>query len=105
MIKMTIRVKTHPFKELEFTQCMESLIKEFRKDNGCLNYQIKREQAGEFHLSSEWETMDELKKHFQCQLFNVFLGAFHTLCDPPVVKISDGESSFGMELIETLRGA
>ena len=104
MIKMTIIVKTHPFKEMEFTQSMESLIKEFRKDRGCLHYHFTREKAGEFRLSSEWETMDELKNHFQCQLFNVFLGAFHTLCDSPEIKITDGESSFGMELIETLRG-
>lgn len=104
MTSFTIIVKTQRNKELEFAQIMESLVKEFRKRPGCLSCHFRREKNSEFCLTSEWEIMNDLEEYFRSQLFSVMLGAFHTLCDPPEVKITDGKSLFGMELIEAARG-
>ena len=104
MAKLAIGVETIPRKDLEFSQIIESLVIEFRKSPGCLNYSFKREKKSEFLLESEWETLEKLEEHFRCKLFSVLLGAFHTLCDIPKVKITDGKSSFGMEAIEAARG-
>ena len=104
MTKLAIGVKTIPRKDLELSQIIESLVIEFRKSPGCLSYCFKREKKGEFLLQSEWNTMEELEKHFRCQLFSVLLGAFHTLCEQSEVKITDGKSSYGMEVIKAARG-
>ena len=103
MTKLIIRVKTRAHKELEFAQIMESLIKEFRKGPGCLSNHFKREQDSEFRLASKWETMGELEKHYQSQLFSVLLGALHTLCESSEVKIVDGSRTLGMEAIDEAR--
>ena len=104
MTKLAIRVKTIPRKDLELSQIIESLVIEFRKNPGCLNYKFKREKESEFLLESEWEYMVQLEEHFRSKLFSVLLGAFHTLCEQPEVKIIDGKSSYGMEAIEAARG-
>ena len=104
MTKLAIGVKTIPRKDLELSQIIESLVIEFRKNPGCLNYNFKREKESEFRLESEWENMVQLEEHFRSKLFSVLLGAFHTLCDIPKVKITDGKSLFGMEAIEAARG-
>ena len=104
MTKLAIGVKTLPRKDLELSQIIESLVIEFRKNPGCLNYNFKREKKSEFLLESEWETLEKLEEHFRSKLFSVLLGAFHTLCEQPEVKITDGKSSYGMEAIEAARG-
>jgi quinol monooxygenase YgiN len=104
MIELSIRAKTRPLKEFEFAQIMESLVKEFRKEPGCLACHFKREKNSEFLMTSEWETMEELEGHFQSQLFSVLLGAFDTLCKTPEVKITDGKMTFGVEAMMAARG-
>ena len=104
MAKLAIGVKTTPRKDLELSQIIESLVIEFRKNPGCLNYKFKREKESEFLLESEWENLEKLEEHFRSKLFSVLLGAFHALCEQPEVKISDGKSSYGMEAIEAARG-
>jgi quinol monooxygenase YgiN len=61
MSRVIIHVKIYPTKECEFTQSIESLIKEFRKEKGCLNYHLKRENENKYCLESEWQSMDELE--------------------------------------------
>jgi len=103
MIKLSIRVKTRPYKELEFAQIMESLVKEFRKGNECLSCHFVREKDGRFRLTSAWENMNVLETHLQSTLFSILMGAFHALCEQPQVKVTDGSRIFGMELIEAAR--
>lgn len=104
MARLAIGVKTIPRKDLELSQIIESLVIEFRKSPGCLSYSFKRDKSSEFHLDSEWENMVQLEEHFRSKLFSVMLGAFHTLCEKPEVKITDGRSSYGMEVIKVARG-
>jgi len=104
MIKMTIILRPFSSKVLEFAQAMEGLIKELRKEPGCLHYRFQRGNEKKFSLNSDWNTREELEAHFQSSLFSILLGAFHALCEQPEVKITDGPKTYGMEMIETARG-
>jgi quinol monooxygenase YgiN len=103
MSRVIIHVKIYPTKECEFTQSIESLIKEFRKEKGCLNYHLKRENENKYCLESEWQSMDELENHFRSHLFSVLLGAMDVLCKSSEVKIVDGSLTMSMEAIEAAR--
>ena len=103
MIRMTIILKPFSSKVSEFAQTMEGLIKELRKEPGCIHYRFQRESKNKFSLDSDWNTKEELEAHFQSSLFNILLGAFHALCEQPEVKITDGPKTSGMEMIEAAR--
>jgi quinol monooxygenase YgiN len=82
---------------------MEGLIKELRKEPGCLYYRFQRENKNKFSLDSDWNTREGLEAHFQSSLFSILLGAFHALCEQPEVKVTDGPKTYGMEVIEAAR--
>lgn len=103
MIRMTIRLRPYPSKASEFAQTMEGLIKELRKEPGCLYYRFQRENKNKFSLDSDWNTREGLEAHFQSSLFSILLGAFHALCEQPEVKVTDGPKTYGMEVIEAAR--
>lgn len=114
MIPMIICVKTHSNNQMEFEQTLEEfqsdgtqitgLIKKWQNENGCLSYQLHRENVGNYSLESKWQSWDDLNNHFRSKNFTLFLGAINVLCETPEVIITDGKSSFGIEAIKAARG-
>ena len=112
MIKMSIRVKPNVSAQKEFEQALvgmqiedthiSGLIEKCRNDKGCINYVLHRENENIFCLESEWQSRRELKDHFRGKDFMLLMGAVDVLCEKPVVKITDGKSSFGMEFIKSV---
>jgi len=112
LIKMTIRVKAHGNAQKEFEQTLvgiqiddthiSGLIENWRNEKGCINYVLHRENENIFCLESEWQSRRELKDHFRGKDFMLLMGAIDVLCEKPVVKITDGKSSFGMEFIKSV---
>jgi quinol monooxygenase YgiN len=70
MVSLKIIAKTYANKELEFTQSIESLVKEFRKQRGCLSYQFTRQSENEYCLESEWKSWVYAEMHFKSSLFS-----------------------------------
>jgi quinol monooxygenase YgiN len=106
MVKLSISVSVRPGKLLEFTQIMESLIKEYRTEKGCLSYDYQQDNKAEniFRIEAKWEPMEALRDHFRTHQFSILLGAFKVLCETPQVKIIDGSRTLGMEAIYAARG-
>jgi quinol monooxygenase YgiN len=114
MMKMSIRVKTHPKNQQEFEQTVagvqlegtqiSGLIERWRNEKGCISYHLQRKSEDEFCLESQWGSREELENHFRSKGFMLLMGAIDVLCEPPEVEISDGKSSFGKETIRAARG-
>jgi len=112
MIKMTIRIKPHGNAKKEFEQTLvgiqiddthiSGLIENWRNEKGCINYVLHGENESIFCLESEWQSREELEDHFRSKGFTLLMGAIDVLCEKPVVKITDGKSSFGMEFIKSV---
>lgn len=114
MMKMSLRVKTHPNNQEEFEQTVagvqlegtqiSGLIERWRNEKGCISYHLQRENEDEFSLESQWRSREELENHFRSKGFTLLMGAIDVLCELSEVEITDGKSSFGMAAIKAARG-
>ena len=106
MVKLIVHVSVRTGKLLEFTQALESLIKVYRKEKGCLSYDYRQDKKdeNEFLVEAIWEEMDTLNDHIITHHFGVLLGAFKVLCGTPQIKIIDGSRILGMKAIYAARG-
>ena len=106
MVKLFVNVSVRTGKLLEFTQALESLIKVYRKEKGCLSYDYRQDKKNENELLIEaiWEEMDALNDHLISYQFGVLLGAFKVLCGTPQIEIIDGSRTLGMKAIYAARG-
>ena len=113
MIKMTMRVKSYTINQMEFEQTLEGvnleaaqitgLIKKWQNEQGCISYQLFKQNVRNYCLESEWQSWEDLKYHFRSKDFTLFLGALDLLCEQQQVEIFDGKSTLGIEAIEDAR--
>jgi quinol monooxygenase YgiN len=76
-----------PEKRRELTQTLHSIVKQVRKENGCLHsgfYQdLENEQ--DFLVVEEWATQKDSDDHLRSDIFTVILGAGSLMHGPPEV--------------------
>lgn len=103
MVNLTIQLTIHDGKRMEFFHTVDSLVKLYRKEKGCVSYDHRFDQNDENKctISAAWKTWDDLERHFQRQNFSVLLGAIQVLCAPPELKVTDGVRTMGMEAVNT----
>ena len=105
MIYVTIDVKLYPGKFEEFTQTLDSLLQEFRLEDGCISYVYKciGTNPDQISVEAEWDSWSQLERHFRGALFDIFLWAINILCERPHVEIKNQKRVLGMEAIERAR--
>jgi quinol monooxygenase YgiN len=105
MVSLVIDVRVSPGKFTEFSQTLDSLLQEFRLEEGCLSYVYKCQNTNpdQIVIEAEWRSWSQLERHFQGALFDIFLGAINILCERPHVEIKDQTRVLGMEAIEQTR--
>jgi len=86
-----VRIKVQQAKSGELLAAVQSLMKRFRRANGCLGYRLSRDVEDEYalYLIGEWESHQSLESHLGSPDFEVLHGAirvlatefrFHSLC-------------------------
>jgi quinol monooxygenase YgiN len=105
MVSLVIDVRVYPGKFTEFSQTLDSLLQEFRLEEGCLSYvyKCKNTNPDQIVIEAEWRSWPQLERHFHGALFDIFLGAINILCERPYVEIKDQKRILGMEAIEKAR--
>jgi quinol monooxygenase YgiN len=89
MIILTVRMKVFSEKRKELSQTITSLVSLIRKEKGCKRCGFYRsvEDENELSLTEEWESMEDLNRHLQSEIFRVLLGAMNLLKHPQELKI------------------
>lgn len=64
-VRVTAIIETVPGKADAFLEATKELIVETRKENGCIDYQLFKndEQDNSYVFIEEWETKEALEKH------------------------------------------
>ena len=88
------------YKTDEFIECMRSLLPEFRKEKGCLEYSLCRdiEKENTYSVVAEWKTRKAMEKHFQTLDFEVLIGAARVLGDTFEMNITEVKEKGGYKL-------
>jgi quinol monooxygenase YgiN len=105
MVCLVINVTVLTGKRNEFIQTMDFLLKQFRLEDGCINYGLESHQTEKNQISirAEWDSWPKLEVHFRGGLFTIFLGAINVLCETVEVKIKVNSELLAMEAIEKAR--
>ena len=96
MILVIIRMKVLAEKRKELSQTIVSLIDSLRKEEGCrrCDFCQSMEDENELSIFEEWDTREELNRHFKSERFRVLRGAMNLLrqpCEMVVHTISAGK--------------
>jgi quinol monooxygenase YgiN len=104
MVIITKRAIVDSNHQREFLQTAMALLNEFRKEKGCIRYHIYEdmEYRDVFVIFAEWETMDDLERHFKTRNYRILFGAIHSLGKNPEVWIRVISSTTGIEAIKKL---
>ena len=88
------------YKTDEFIGCIRSLLPEFRKEKGCLEYSLYRdiEKENTYSVVGEWKTRKAMEKHFQTLDFEVLIGAARVLGDAFEMNITEVKEKGGYKL-------
>lgn len=88
------------YKTDEFIECVRALLREFRKEKGCLAYSLCRdiEKKNTYSVVGEWQTRKAMEKHFQTLDFEVFIGAARVLGDAFEMNINQVKEKGGYKL-------
>jgi len=75
----------------EFIECLLSLLDEFRKEKGCLDFSLYRniEKENIYTVVGEWRTRQAMEKHFKHKDFSVMIGAAKVLSETYEMNISE----------------
>ncbi|HLH57268.1 MAG TPA: putative quinol monooxygenase [Verrucomicrobiae bacterium] len=65
LLVVIARVKAKPGKEIEVMNHLKSLVEPSRKDAGCVNYDLHRNQdePGSFLFHETWHSREHLERH------------------------------------------
>ena len=94
------KIVAKEYKADEFIGCMRALLPEFRKEKGCLAYNLYQDIENEntYSLVAEWQTRKSMEKHFQTLDFEVFIGAARVLGDAFEMNIAEVKEKGGYKL-------
>ncbi len=65
-VRVLARITARPDKIEELTSILRCLVRETRKENGCISYQLLQNKAdpGDFTFVEEWESDSAIDTHF-----------------------------------------
>jgi quinol monooxygenase YgiN len=78
-----------PEKRKELTQTLHSIVKQMRKESGCLRAVFYQDADNEedFLVVEEWATQEDADDHLQSDIFTVLMGAGCLMTRPPEIVI------------------
>ena len=89
MVIIFVRLKVRPEKRKELSQTLHSIVKQVRKESGCLHagfYQDVDDET-EFLVVEEWATQKDADDHLQSNIFTVLIGAGCLMLRVPEIVI------------------
>ena len=91
MLFFRAKIVIKAYKTDEFIDCMRSLLPGFRKEKGCLAYNLYRdiEKENTYSVVAKWQTCKAMEKHFQTHDFEVFIGAARVLGETFEMNIAE----------------
>jgi len=81
MLFYQIKIVIKKYKTDEFVANLRSLSRGFRKEKGCLGYNLYEDSEKEntYSVVGEWKTRKAMEIHFQTQNFEMLIGAARVL--------------------------
>lgn len=90
MIQYQVKVVTRQHKDEEFVSFLNTISQEFRKEKGCVGFELYRdiEKENAFTIVGVWKNRKAMKEHFQGENYKVLLGAANVLGESYEMKIA-----------------
>ena len=95
-----IKIVIQGYKTDEFVDSLRAHLPEFRKEKGCLDYNVYQDFDRElaFCIVAEWETHETMQQHFLTQKFEVLIGSARVLGDTFEMMMAEVLESGDFEL-------
>ena len=76
-----LKIDAKRYKTEELLHTLKSFPEDSRFERGCLGYHIYRDcnQSDTFTMVAEWQTYQDMQKHFQSPDFKILVGAARVL--------------------------
>lgn len=99
MVIIFISMKARPEKRKELSQTLHSIVKQVRKESGCLNsgFYQNGEEENDLLVVEEWETQKDSDDHMRSDIFTVLMGAGSLMVRPPEVMVHMVNHSTALE--------
>ena len=91
-VRVLARITARPDKIEELTSILRCLVRETRKENGCISYQLLQNKAdpGDFTFVEEWESDSAIDTHFiTAHVQDAFSKAASLLAKEPDIRRYD----------------
>ena len=100
MLICQLKLEIKPYKPDEFVNSIQSILRNIRKQKGCLDLSLYRDSEKEntYILVGEWKTRKAMEKHFQTRHFEVLIGAARVLGEAFSMNIAEVLKTGGFEL-------
>ena len=106
MVHTVLRVKTSPATVAETRRLLRAIVGPCSAQRGCRGCRMLQDQedpAG-LWLLQEWDSLENLKKHFHSEAFRWLLAARDLSVSPPDLRFHFVDRSCGIELVEETGG-
>ena len=106
MISYQMRIVIKKNKLDEFFETILLMLDDFRKEEGCLDFNLYRdlEKENTYGVIAEWKTQADMDKHFKRNNYSVLIGASKILGEDLEMKIGEtmetGNSQMAREKIQ-----
>ena len=99
MVIIFVRINVRPEKRKELAQTLLSIVKQVRKEGGCLcaGFYQNSENEEDFLLVEEWATRQDSEDHLRSDIFTVLIGAGSLMLRPPQIEIHTVSNSSHLE--------
>jgi quinol monooxygenase YgiN len=100
MLFYQLKIGIKPYKPDEFVSSMRSYLRCIRKEKGCLDFRVYKdsETKNTYIVVGEWETRQDMEKHFVTQEFGLLIGAARVLGETFSMNIAEVSKTGGFEL-------
>jgi quinol monooxygenase YgiN len=100
MLIYQLKIEIKPYKPDEFVNSMHSYLRNIRKENGCLDFNVYQgsDKKNTYIVVGEWNTRRAMKKHFHSREFELLIGAARVLGKKFVMNIAEVSKTGGLEL-------
>ena len=105
MILECIGIVVHPDNREDVRRGLASLIGPTKVKPGCIDCQLYQNSANanEFHLESQWRTMDDFLLHVCSHLYRTLLVLLETSVLPPTIEFHEVTQTYGLDLVRVAR--
>ena len=99
MVIIFVRIEVRPEKRRELSQTLHSIVRQVRKESGCLHSGFYQDFDNEkdFLVVSEWETQKDSDDHLRSDVFTVLMGTASLMHRPPEIVIHTVDHSTELE--------